>query len=58
MTIGGWLMMLLSWGFIIALTAWCMRRVLKLRDEQAEHIHPIYDIDTGDLEEKEKDEGP
>lgn len=29
MTVGGWLMMAFAWGSILALTTWCMRRVLK-----------------------------
>lgn len=51
MSAGGWIMMLVSWAFIISLGVFCMRRVLTLREEQAEHIKPIYEIDTGDVEE-------
>ncbi len=29
MTAGGWLFMLLSWGLILSLTAYCVRRVLR-----------------------------
>jgi hypothetical protein len=29
MTAGGWLFMLLSWGVILSLAAYCVRRVLK-----------------------------
>ncbi|MGK7344476.1 MAG: hypothetical protein ACNS63_01540 [Candidatus Nitrospinota bacterium M3_3B_026] len=56
MTVGGWLMMGLSWVFIVSLAFYCMRRVLKLQDEQAEHLHPIYDIDTGDMEEEKEED--
>ena len=52
MTAGGWFMMISSWALIIGLTFFCMRKVLKLRDEEAERIKPIYEIDTGDVEEK------
>ncbi|MGH7587839.1 MAG: hypothetical protein ACRELU_04530 [Gemmatimonadota bacterium] len=29
MTIGGWIMLVLAWGFILGLTAWCLARVLR-----------------------------
>jgi hypothetical protein len=28
MTVGGWIMMVVAWGFILGLTAWCIWRVL------------------------------
>ncbi|MFN2419888.1 MAG: hypothetical protein ABR527_00685 [Gemmatimonadota bacterium] len=28
MTTGGWIMMLVAWGFILGLTGWCIWRVL------------------------------
>lgn len=55
MTTGGWVMITLSWSLIIALSAFCMKRVIGLRNSQAEHIKPIYEIDTGDLDDSEKD---
>ncbi len=56
MSAGGWFMMTVSWLFIIGLSAFCMRRVLKLRDTEAKHIKPIYEIDTGDLNDSDKDD--
>ena len=28
MTAGGWIMMLVAWGFILGLTGWCLWKVL------------------------------
>ncbi|VAX24745.1 hypothetical protein MNBD_NITROSPINAE04-1826 [hydrothermal vent metagenome] len=56
MSAGGWFMITVSWAFIIGLSVFCMRRVLKLRDTEAEHIKPIYEIDTGDLNNSDKDD--
>jgi len=53
MTVGGWIMMLTSWTFIIALAWFCMRKVLTLRKSDAENIKPIYEIDTGDTNDKQ-----
>ncbi len=53
MSAGGWFMMILSWGFIIGLSAFCMKRFLQLRNSQAKHIKPILDIDTGDLDDSD-----
>jgi hypothetical protein len=44
----GWLVMIGSWTFIILLTGFCMRKVIRLSSQQAERIHPIYEIDTRD----------
>lgn len=55
MTAGGWVMLTLSWTFIIGLTAFCMQKVIRLRNSEAKHIKPITVIDTGDLDETEKD---
>lgn len=51
MTPGGWITLIASWTFIIVLAVFCMRKVLSLRQREAEHIKPIYEIDTGDVEE-------
>ena len=51
MTPGGWITLAVSWTFIIALAVFCMRKVLSLRQTEADHIKPIYEIDTGDVEE-------
>jgi hypothetical protein len=48
MTIGGWITLVFTWSFIIALAVYCARKVLILRQAEAEHIKPIYEIDTGD----------
>lgn len=55
MTIGGWVMLISSWSFIIWLTVFCMKRVIGLKNSQAEHIKPISEIDTGDLDDSGKD---
>lgn len=55
MTVGGWIMMTVSWIFIIGLSTFCMRKVFKLRNSQADHIKPIYEIDTGDLDDSGRD---
>ncbi len=56
MTIGGIITMAVSWTFILCLSIYCMRKVLKLRDTEAEHIKTIYEIDTGDLDDSKKPE--
>lgn len=50
MTIGGWITLVFTWSFIIVLAVYCVRKVLVLRQAEAEHIKPIYEIDTGDRE--------
>jgi len=57
MSVGGYIMMIGSWAFIIVLAWFCMRKVLALRAEEAEHIKPIYDIDTGDTNGKKDKKG-
>jgi hypothetical protein len=54
MAVGGWVMMIFSWIFIIGLSVFCMRIVLQLQSSKAEHIKPIYEIDTGDLDDDDK----
>jgi hypothetical protein len=29
MTLGGWIMMIVAWGAILGLTAWCIAKVLR-----------------------------
>ena len=53
MTGGGWFMITISWVLIIGLSAYCMKKVFQLRDSQAEHIKPILEIDTQDLDVSE-----
>ncbi|VAX26235.1 hypothetical protein MNBD_NITROSPINAE02-837 [hydrothermal vent metagenome] len=56
MTIGGIIIMAASWTFIIGLSIYCMRKVIKLRDTEAEHIKTIFEIDTGDSNDSKKPE--
>ncbi len=46
----GWFMMIGSWIAIGSLTIFCMRKVIHLTLSQAEHIRPLYEIDTKDQE--------
>lgn len=39
MTLGGWIIMLLSVGGVVCLFAWCMAKVLGASDETTEHLH-------------------
>lgn len=45
MTIGGWITMILSVGFVTGLLAWCVYRVLS-HPGAAAHMHDIADLDT------------
>ena len=49
MTLGGWITMLLSVGFVTGLLAWCVWLVLG-RPEATEHLHAPADIDTADVD--------
>jgi hypothetical protein len=49
MTIGGWIFMVCSVGFVIGLTVFCFYRVLS-RPATTEHMHAPLDIDTQDRE--------
>ncbi len=47
MTLGGWITMILSVGFVTVLFIYCISRVL--RDKKSEtHIHGMEDIDKGE----------
>jgi hypothetical protein len=49
MTIAGWLVMLTSVGSVLALTTFCLHRVLSLPPvDVAEHLKAPLDIDTRD----------
>ena len=37
MTIGGWILLVLSWSSIIAVVAYCMAKVLKLKGKGQNH---------------------
>jgi hypothetical protein len=45
MTAAGWTLMLLSVGFVLALTAFCFYQVLRSSDPR-EHMHAPLEIDT------------
>ncbi len=47
LTLGGWITMILSVGFVTGLLAWCISRVLR-KPEAANHMHSQLDIDPGD----------
>jgi hypothetical protein len=47
MTIGGWIIMILSVGFVTGLLIWTIVRVMRL-PRATEHIHGELDIDTRD----------
>lgn len=47
MTIGGWITMLLSVGFVTGLLSWCIYKVLTT-PEATKHIHAQTDIDPQD----------
>lgn len=55
MTPAGWIFMLSSIGFVLALVGFCFYRVL--RAPRAGRFHAPLDIDTGDLEEERKRRG-
>jgi hypothetical protein len=47
MTTGGWIFMLLSLGFVLALVGFCFWRVLS-KPAAANHMHAPIEIDTHD----------
>jgi len=51
MTIGGWIIMALSVGFVTGLLSWCIYKVLSTPGE-TEHLHSPVDIETPDLRER------
>jgi len=50
MTIGGWITMLLSVGFVTGLLSWCIYKVLTTPGSE-EHVHSQVDIDPHDAED-------
>jgi len=44
----GWTMLIVSWGAIISLSAFCFYKIMKVKKD---NIHAPLDIDTGDLDE-------
>ena len=51
LTVGGWITMLLSVGFVTGLLAWCIYKVVTTPGE-TEHLHSQADIATPDVEDK------
>ena len=52
LTTGGWIVMCLSVGSVLALVSFCMFRILSLPPADTdEHLKGPLDIDTGDSEE-------
>jgi hypothetical protein len=49
LTAGGWIVMLLSVGFVTVLLSWCMWKVLATPGE-TEHLHSQADIETPDID--------
>lgn len=47
LSVGGWIVMLLSVGFVTGLMTWCIWKVLTTPGE-TEHLHSQTDIDPGD----------
>lgn len=48
-TLGGWIIMLTSVGFVTGLMSWCIYKVLTT-PEATERVHSQIDIDTLDQE--------
>jgi len=48
MTIGGWIVMLISVGSVLSLVAFCLYRVLLLPPVEEEHLKGPLEIDTRD----------
>ena len=49
MNAGGWIVMILSVGFVLSLTVFCFYRVLHA-PKTTEHMHAPLDIDTHDVD--------
>jgi len=49
MTLGGWIIMLLSVGFVTGLLVWSVARVLRIPGA-TRHVHSQVDIKTPDAE--------
>ena len=49
MTLSGWVVMLLSVGFVTGLAVWCIYRVMK-EPEAPQRLHAQDEIDTHDQE--------
>jgi len=51
MTTGGWITMMLSVGFVVALFGWCVLKVL-FGQEPTEKLHSLDSIDTKDTNDR------
>lgn len=49
LTVGGWVIMVLSVGFVTILTSWSIYKVLTTPGSEA-HVHSQADIQTPDIE--------
>ncbi|HMP72128.1 MAG TPA: hypothetical protein PKE55_02590 [Kiritimatiellia bacterium] len=47
MTLGGWIVMIGSVGFVTGLLTWCVYKVVTI-PEATKHIHGQLDVDTRD----------
>lgn len=50
MTIGGWIIMISSVGFVVGLLAWCVYKIVSTPGS-TERIHSQMDIETPDTKE-------
>jgi len=50
MNAGGWVIMIVAVGSVVAFFSWCMIKVITTR-ESTDHIHSPVDIDTRDQED-------
>lgn len=50
MTLGGWIIMFASVGFVVGLLSWCIYKVLTTPGS-TEHLHSQADIETPDTKE-------
>jgi len=50
LTVGGWIIMILSVGFVTGLLGWCIYKVIATPDSP-EHVHSQIDIDPGDRDD-------
>jgi multisubunit Na+/H+ antiporter MnhF subunit len=51
MTLGGWITLVLSVGFVISLFAWCITRIL-MGKQSVDRLHGLEDIDTKDQDDE------
>jgi hypothetical protein len=51
MTLGGWITLILSVGFVISLFAWCITRILT-GHQPVDRLHGLEDIDTHDQDDE------